>query len=308
MLSIRDIQKYVQANKYLYNVWRIMNKTISDKIVFDSKYSDETYFTSCKNLKQIKINNFDLEKNYRYNEFIECCAKQKNLEKIEMLNLFNIYSSPLKDLKNNIFQNLTDINLSLILSTKEKDYIAPLLNNATKLEKLRYENGHLSENSMVLLAHKIQLKSLTLINVEIKDEVAFNIFFRKATKLETLEIHYTNFNNLVNKIRIIETIFSFLEDLTLKKIKLFAKEIIYIRNRYKRILYREELTTFKIPKGHFKSFLCALLPLIQADIIYNFEINYSNLHFPNEEHENGLMKYEMDRIAYRQMHVYTYHT
>ena len=149
------------------------NKSLKSKII--KQFSVENKFISeihklkksfgikiNKSSKNLEINNFQDENNYKQNEIIDNVNKNKinnKYDEVKILNEENIQNNKLKIMKNNIgskgYQNITKFSNDFNNKSMKKNDSLPLIKSSIKImiEPIKYKNRRIFPNSSKTLLY-----------------------------------------------------------------------------------------------------------------------------------------------------------
>lgn len=170
---MRGIQALSISHKRLYHTYENLNIRSADKITFNSKFDLFEINKDMTTLKEVIIDIFDL--NMDYEQWLKFCFKQPTIEKIKITGIINddfIYANvPFATLN-----KLKEVHIALIVQNKYNiDFLLPIVECSNMLEKITFENGILTRETIMEISKSKNLKSLELNNVSILNIPAFRI-------------------------------------------------------------------------------------------------------------------------------------
>lgn len=306
-LPLRGIQALSISHKRLYHTYENINISIADKIAFNSKFDffkDHKHLTT---LKEVIIDLYDLEIDFE--NCLKFCFNQTKIERIKIIGILNdnfVYANvPFTDLT-----NLKDIQISIIAQNKPNiDYLLPLVECSKILEKITFENGTLTRNTMMEISKSKNIKFMKLHNVTIYDIRAFRTLLTLLPNLE--EFHYYNFSfiRMLAVVRTLEAIFNIVFSLPkIRNVKISAWQELNADTLRETCMYKTEHNNFNLLKGNAVSFFSAILPLMQHNHANSFEIFYSNPNYTQTENEKASIRYKLTDCCTSTLKTYQYST
>lgn len=306
-LPLRGIQALSISHKRLYHTYENLNISIADKIAFNSKFDffeDHKHLTT---LKEILVDLYDLEIDFE--QCLKFCFNQKEIEKIKIIGILNdnfVYANiPFTDLT-----RLKEIQISIIAQNKPNiDYLLPIVECTKILEKITFENGTLSRNTMMEISKNRNIKFMKLHNVTIYDIRSFRTLLTLLPDLE--EFHYYNFSfiRMLAVTRTLEAIFNIVfASPKLQHVKISAWQELNADTLRETCTYKTEHYSFNLLKGNAVSFFSAILPLMQHNHANTFEIFYSNPDYTKTEDEKASIRYKLADCCASTLKSYKYST
>lgn len=308
-LHLKDIEALALTNKDMLTTYINMDKHIGDKISFDSA---RDRFKQCHHLTCLKKINLDFfSSNISFNECIEFCLKQRQIEKIKIHDMVYDGLTSLIVLHQPInLEHLTVLEIDFMIEPRDDvDYLLPFVQNTTALKKLIYKNGILSKASMEQISKSKNMECMKLQNVFTFNLLSFKSMITSIKKLKTFHYFYFHFTRLMSMVRALETILDmtpYMPKLTNFKISVWQELNLPYLNQT--IMFTRNYQTFKLVRGNAASFFRAIVPLINTFRLSDFELIYINESFPLNQHEKATIKYMITDIEFRTVKHYNYIT
>lgn len=276
-LSSKEIEALIKTNTFYEKMWSVLNNSISDKTIYDSKIDEYNIekIKKYRNIREIIIRTMISCNKNRYREYVDFVSNQKHLRRLQMT-FVTEFSSIINIPTGVKWECLTHLNLSFLTERHDTDRdIAYLfLQRAKGLEVFIYENGHLSEPSLTAL---IQMKSIYTIqwtNVLIYNPFLFKQFLSMATSLRKLHIYYFGFSHVNLTMAIIEAIIVKLHvSNTFKELKFYFEQS---EHTYREpAAYRFQDTQFIDTEcDDFIGIANLVIPLLRRETMNRFKFTY----------------------------------
>lgn len=308
-LLLRDVRSLALTNKRMLATYVDMNRHISDKISFNSATD---HFKQCSHIRCLKEITLDFfATNISYEDCINFCMKQKQIEKIK------IYDITYEGIKTSVaihrhinLKNLTVLEIDFLIEPRDDtDYLLPFIQCTTALRKLIYKNGVLNKESMKQLSKNVDLKYIKLQNVFIFNVLSFKEMLCYMRNLHTFHYFYFHFTRLMTMVRTLESLFdmtSHMPCLTDFKISVWQELNLPFLNQTN--LFTRQYQAFKLAQGNASPFFRAIIPLINSFRLGEFELLYFNEAFPSNKLERATIKYTITDNESRTLKFYNYTT
>lgn len=276
-LSAEDVESLAKTNDFYAGLCNTFNGSITEKTIYDSKndsYNPEKV-KKYKNLREILLRSLICISKHEYEEYIQMVSRQKYLRKLQ-INFISDFYAIVSIPDNAKWTYLTNLNLSFLAERidTDRDLAHLFLERAKNLNVFIYENGHLSERSVIALTKLKSLHTIQWTNVLIYNPFQFKQYFSQCTSLRKVNIYYLGFMHVNLTLSILEIMLIKINvERNFDEIRLYFEQNEYVHENPLQYINRESQTV-NIDTEDFIGMTNLIIPLLRRDFMNGFKITF----------------------------------